>query len=63
MLSPSEKLELGEALNSLAERYGLSGHVLLYLDGGKVKIVGEMSLTALAPYLMKIIADKMGKGT
>jgi len=61
MLSPSEKLELTEAIGSLAQRYRLSGHVLLYLDEGKVKIAGEMSLSALAPMIMKIVTERMTK--
>ena len=61
MLSPNEKLELTEALNSLAQRYRLSGHILLYLDEGKVKILGEMSLSTLAPIIMKIVSERINK--
>jgi len=61
MLTPNEKLELGEALNSLAQRYRLGGHMLLYLDEGKIKVLGEVSLASLTPWLMKIVAEKMTK--
>ena len=39
------------------------GYILLYLDGGKLRASGEFDLGSLAPLLMRLVADKMSKGT
>ena len=53
--------ELREALNSITERFNLKGHLFLYLEGDRIKMIGDISLSSLAPLLMKALAEKLIK--
>ena len=57
-----KEIELKEAISSLAQRYDIGGHILLYIDEGKIKVIGEMTMSALAPILMKVVSDKLKGG-
>ena len=39
-----------------------NGYILLYLDGDKLRADGDIELGALAPFLIKTLAEKMSKG-
>ena len=58
MLEIDER-ELKEAISSLCTRYQIKGHLLLYLDSEKVRFVGDLSFSAIAPLLLKYLADKV----
>jgi len=45
----------------LAEELGITSHLLLYLEGKQVKVVGNLSLEALAPILTEILVKRMIK--
>ena len=55
--TPSREEELKEALSSLSERYGLQGHLFFYIEDDRIKSIGDISITALAP-LVKVAVDK-----
>jgi len=60
-MNPDREIELKEALSTLAQRYNISGHLFLYLDETKVRFVGDMSLAALMPFMVKAVSDKLTK--
>lgn len=47
-----------EDIDLIVKKYGLKGHLLLYIDDGKIKFAGNVGMEALAPYLVKAFADK-----
>ena len=56
----NKEIELKEAISGLCERLGVKGHLFLYLaEGDKVKIMGDISFSALAPMLMSYLAKKI----
>lgn len=60
-MSPDEEIELKEALDNLGERFHLAGQLFLYIEGTRVKVIGNMSFAALAPIIMRTISDKLEK--
>ena len=60
-MDPDRELELKEAVASVANRYNVGGYAFLYLDDKKMKLSGELGLSALAPLLMDYIMSKFGK--
>jgi len=38
-----------------------SGYIVLYLVGDRIQFKGDIAIASLAPYLMKILADKFVK--
>lgn len=38
-----------------------AGYVVLYMEGDSFKVTGKMSASAIAPLLLKLMADKLGK--
>lgn len=38
-----------------------AGYALLYMDGDSFKVTGKMSAAAIAPLILKLAADKLGK--
>ena len=58
-MNPDQEHELKEAISSLCERYQIKGHLLLYLDGDRIRFVGDLSFSAVAPLFFKYLADKV----
>ena len=50
--------ELKHGLEGLCTNVGISGHLLLYLDDNKIRFTGNMTLSSLAPLLLKVLAEK-----
>ena len=50
--------ELRAALEGLAERLGIKGYLHLYLDGDRIKFTGNMSISALTPFLIDWLSRK-----
>jgi hypothetical protein len=50
-----------EDIKSVCENHHVKGHLLVYLDGEVFKFTGTLSATALAPLLVKAMADKFLK--
>ena len=38
-----------------------NGYLLLYMDGNKIKMKGQMDFSALAPLIAKALVEKMQK--
>lgn len=43
------------------ETVNTDGYLLLYLEGTKVRMKGQMDLSALTPILTKLVLEKMGR--
>ena len=58
-MNPEKESELKEAISGLCERLGVKGgFLLLILDEGKIQLTGTLSLSALAPLLLKYLVSK-----
>ena len=42
------------AVDNLCERLKIPGFIFLYLDGGNIKVVGEMSVAELLPMILRM---------
>ena len=38
-----------------------SGYILLYMIGDRINFKGDIAMSSLAPYLVKILAEKLAK--
>ena len=45
--------EIRAALDGICERLKIPGHLFLYLEGNKIKFVGNLSLTAVMPFIIE----------
>ena len=50
--------DLREAVEAVCQRLGVKGHLLLYLDGDKIRFTGNMSLSALLPIVLEWVGKK-----
>ena len=57
-MSQDKEYELKVALEGLAERLGIKGYLHLYLDGDRIKFTGNMSISALTPFLIDWLSRK-----
>lgn len=44
--------DLRDAIDNICSTQGVKGHLFIYLDGDKLKFIGNISVSALAPLLM-----------
>jgi len=51
--------EIKAEVGQLAARLGHEGFIYLYYQDGRIKLVGDMSVSVLAPLLMDIIKRKV----
>ena len=58
MMMMDKEVELRAALQGLSERLRIEGYLYLYLEGDKIKIVGNMSLSALAPLILEWVVKR-----
>ena len=61
MITPGEEQELKNAISQLCDNYHVDAHLLLYLDDNKIKALGSMPLSKIAPMLLKAITEKLSK--
>jgi len=47
--------------NSIEKNINTTGYLILYLEGEKVRFVGNMDIRALTPILTKIALEKLVK--
>jgi len=38
------------------------GYLIFYLNGEKIRTIGDMDISALAPIIMKLAMERMAKG-
>ena len=55
---PINENELKEAIDRVCSALEVKGHILIYLDGDKLKFTGNLSVSALAPLLMEWLTKK-----
>ena len=53
-----KETELKSAIQAVCENLGVKGHLLLFLEGDRIKFVGNLPLSALAPLLGELIAKR-----
>jgi len=58
-MSSNREEELKSTVASTCERLGIKGHLLVYLDGDRVKFTGDISFSALLPVIMEAMAKKI----
>ena len=51
--------EIKTEVGQLAAKLGHEGFIYLYYQDGRIKLVGDMSVSVLAPLLMDIIKRKV----
>ena len=47
-----------QELQALMAKYGLKGHLLLFLDNEKIRFLGDLDTSALLPLLMKQMLNR-----
>ena len=67
MFLPTGKLfvvneqELKEGLATLRNRYVVEDHLLPYLDNDRIRFLGDLPLSALAPLVSELIVKRLVK--
>ena len=51
--------EVRSAIAAISDRMGIKGSLFLYLEHDRVRIVGDFSLSALAPLLVSYLAKRV----
>ena len=59
-MAVDKESELKVGLEKLTSQLGFGSYIFLYLEGNRVKIIGDLSLSALAPLLWKWLAKEKG---
>ena len=59
-MSEGFSIKIDEAETKIVlQEIDTNGYLLLYLEGDRVKIVGNMSIKSLAPILLKLAAERV----
>jgi len=58
-MNPEKESELKREVFEACERCGIKGSILLYLDGDRMKVIGDISLSALTPLLLGYLTKRM----
>ena len=58
---PKYHIQILDTDTNQIDRVETDGVVLLYLEQGKVKIIGKVELSELAPFLVKLVMEKLVK--
>ena len=53
-----DEVELNAALKGICDRLSVPGHLLLYLEGDKIKFTGNITLSALMPLVLEWLSKK-----
>ena len=54
-----DKVRLESSLETLAKEHRLESYGFLYLEDGRVKVTGNISLSAIAPTLLDLLAKRL----
>ncbi len=52
-----------QQVKQVSQNLGHEGFIYLYFQDGRVKMVGDASISVFAPLLANVLASKMGLGT
>ena len=58
---PKYHIQILDTDTNQTDRVDTDGVVLLYLEQGKVRITGKVELSELAPFLVKLVMEKLVK--
>ena len=51
--------ELKAVVEDACNRFSVPGFLLLYLDGQKIKMTGNLTMNALMPFIVSALAQKV----
>ena len=55
------QVQIAETDTGKSERIESDGVIVLYLEQGKLKVVGKVEISALAPYFIQLAMQKLAK--
>ena len=58
---PKYLVQVSETDTGKSERIESDGVVVLYLEQGKLKVIGKVELSTVAPYLIQLAMQKLAK--
>ena len=57
MIEKEQELKAG--IQGLCDRLGVRGHLLMYVEEGRVKFTGDLDPAVLAPFVIKYVVNKV----
>ena len=55
------QIQITEIDTGKSERIDTDGVIVLYLDQGKLRVIGKVEIAAIAPYLIQLAMQKLAK--